>query len=225
MKKLVIPALIGVILIGGVYARRKYFQVKAKPLNHKEASVAELAVNELKDGDLIFQTSTSKQSKAIQLATKSKYSHCGIIYRENNSFYVFEAIQPVKRTPLVEWIARGKNGEYVVKRLIERDHYLTSEVLGEMKVIGDGFAGKDYDPEFDWSDDRIYCSELIWKIYKRATGLEIGYLQNLSEFDLSSEVVKNKLKERYGDEIPKDEKVISPGVMFDSELLEVVRSN
>ncbi|HRG10273.1 MAG TPA: peptidoglycan peptidase, partial [Cyclobacteriaceae bacterium] len=34
----------------------------------------------LKSGDIIFQTSQSSQSKAIQLATRSEYSHMGIIY-------------------------------------------------------------------------------------------------------------------------------------------------
>jgi hypothetical protein len=29
-------------------------------------------------GDILFQTSKSAQSKAVQLATKSKYSHMGI---------------------------------------------------------------------------------------------------------------------------------------------------
>ena len=35
----------------------------------------------IKEGDIIFQTSTSSQSKAIQLATHSKYSHVGIIFK------------------------------------------------------------------------------------------------------------------------------------------------
>ena len=53
-------------------------------------------INEIREGDLIFQTSTSAQSKAIQAATRSKYSHCGIIYKEGNNYYVYEAVQPVK---------------------------------------------------------------------------------------------------------------------------------
>jgi uncharacterized protein YcfL len=46
----------------------------------------------LKDGDIIFQTSQSAQSKAIQAATHSKYSHCGIIYKEGSNYFVFEAV-------------------------------------------------------------------------------------------------------------------------------------
>ncbi|WP_373549756.1 YiiX family permuted papain-like enzyme [Haliscomenobacter sp.] len=179
----------------------------------------------LKNGDLIFQTSQSSQSQAIQLATKSQYSHCGIIYQEGEKYYVFEAIQPVKNTPLEQWIARGKAGKYVVKRLKNAAQVLTPSALRKMKQVGDGFKGKNYDLTFEWSDDKIYCSELIWKVYQRGTGLEIGKLDKLSNFDLSAEAVKKKMKERYGDRVPLNETVISPAAVFESELLVTVKSN
>jgi uncharacterized protein YycO len=159
------------------------------------------------------------------LATKSKYSHCGILFKEGNKFYVFEAIQPVKRTPLNKWIARGQGGKYVVKRLKNADKVLTPAALQKMKQVGDQFKGKNYDLTFEWSDDKIYCSELIWKVYQRATGIEIGKLEKLSSFDLSDEAVKKKMKERYGDNIPMSETVISPAAIFDSELLITIKSN
>lgn len=37
----------------------------------------------LKNGDLLFITSSSGQGKAIQLATKSKLTHIGIVFIEN----------------------------------------------------------------------------------------------------------------------------------------------
>jgi hypothetical protein len=64
----------------------------------------------------------------------------------------------------------------------------------------------------------------VWKIYNRALGIEIGKLKALKEFDLSNPIVKNKLHERYGDNIPLNEQVISPGDMFESDLLETVYS-
>lgn len=94
-----------------------------------------------------------------------------------------------------------------------------------MKKVGDQFYGKNYDLTFEWSDDKIYCSELIWKIYHRATGIEIGKLEKLSDFDLTNEVVKKKMKERYGDKIPNNEIVISPQEIFESDLLILVKSN
>ena len=68
---------------------------------------------EFQNGDIIFQTSMSNQSKAIQLATNSRYSHMGIIYENEGQYYVYEAIQPVKLTPLEQWIKRGENGENI----------------------------------------------------------------------------------------------------------------
>jgi hypothetical protein len=38
------------------------------------------------NGDLIFHISKSEQSEAIQLATKSEYSHCGLIYKKKMIF-------------------------------------------------------------------------------------------------------------------------------------------
>jgi uncharacterized protein YycO len=173
----------------------------------------------IKNGDIIFQTSKSAQSKAIQLATDSKYSHMGIIYENDGQFLVYEAVQPVKLTPLKDWINRGKKKHYVIKRLKNADQILTESVLTKMKKIGDQFKGKPYDIYFEWSDDKIYCSELVWKIYKQAADIEIGELEQLSDFDLTNKIVQTKMKERYGKNIPMNEKVISPAAMFNSNKL------
>ena len=226
MKKgIIILGLLGLIVFGGIYTKRKFYNPKLQ-LDNAKTEVKQLADNdEIKNGDLIFQTSLSEQSKAIQLATKSKYSHCGLIYKDGSDFYVFEAVQPVKWTPLGKWIARGQDGKYVIKRLKNADQVLTPATLKKMKQVGDNFNGKNYDLTFEWSDDKIYCSELIWKIYERATGIEIGKLETLSDFDLTNVTVKKKMKERYGDKIPTEEIVISPSAIFDSGLLMTVKSN
>jgi uncharacterized protein YycO len=213
------------ILGGGYFIAKKLFYSDHKFANAK-TEVKHLTENgELKDGDLIFQTSLSKQSKAIQLATHSSYSHCGLIFKNGNEYEVFEAVQPVKFTPLYKWIARGQNGKFVIKRLKNADSVLTPATLKKLKQAAVTFAGKYYDLTFEWSDNKIYCSELIWKAYQRATGIEIGKLQKLSDFDLTNNAVKAKLEERYGKNIPLNEPVISPTAIFDSELLTVVRSN
>lgn len=135
----------------------------------------------LKDGDLIFHTSTSSQSKAIQAATHSKYSHMGIIYRKDNQIYVFEAVQPVKLTPLEDWIKRGEGQHYVVKRLKNADKILTPAVIQKMKEEGYKYLGKSYDLYFEWSDERIYIlfgigleniQKCSWYNWENSSGLE-----------------------------------------------------
>lgn len=224
-KRIVILGLLGLLIFSGLYTKQKFYDPKHK-LDTAKAEVQQVVDKAgIKNGDIIFQTSLSGQSKAIQLATNSKYSHCGIVYSDNGQFYVFEAIQPVTTTPLAKWIARGENGHYVIKRLKNADQILTDTSLKKMKREGEQFIGKDYDLTFEWSDDKIYCSELIWKVYQRAIGIEIGKLEKLSDFDLTHKAVKKKMNERYGDKIPRNEIVISPAAIFDSELLLTVNSN
>ena len=213
------------IFLGGIYTKRKFHDPK-----HRFDNVETRARNfndegKIQNGDIIFQTSLSRQSKAIQVATHSKYSHCGIIYKDGDSYYVLEAIQPVKKTPLDKWIARGENGKFVIKRLKNADQILTIGTLQKMKQVGESFIGKNYDLTFEWTDEKIYCSELIWKVYQRSTGLEVGKLQRLIDFDLTNKVVKKKMTERYGDKIPLNETVISPSSIFESELLTTVKEN
>ncbi|MDI3319376.1 YiiX family permuted papain-like enzyme [Pinibacter soli] len=226
MKKiLLITTLLALIVIAGLYAERKLHGINFK-LRSAKKEIKELSKNnEIQDGDLIFQTDLSPQSKAVELATKSIYSHCGIIFRKGNDFLVYEAVQPVRETALEKWIARGKDGKYVIKRLKSADKVLTPAIIAKMKQEAEKSMGKDYDLTFEWSDDKMYCSEFIWKIYQRATGIEIGKLQHLKDMDLTSEAVKEKLKERYGSKIPMNETVVSPQAIFESELLTTVKSN
>ncbi|OYZ24345.1 MAG: hypothetical protein B7Y39_01430 [Bdellovibrio sp. 28-41-41] len=65
---------------------------------------------DLQSGDIIFQTSGSNQLTAIMWASKSLYSHVGIVEIDGNKKYVIEAISKVSRTPLSKWIKRGRLG-------------------------------------------------------------------------------------------------------------------
>ena len=179
-------------------------------------------VDHLRDGDIIFRTSRSAQSIAIQKATHSKYSHMGIIFFRDGKPFVYEAIETVQYTPLKEWVSRGAGGHYVVKRLKDADRILSPEAVVKLRQTAAKFEGKPYDPTFEWSDNRIYCSELVWKIYERGLGIRVGRLQKLRDFDLSDPIVKVKMKERFGNTIPMDEVVISPGEMFSFDGLAVV---
>jgi len=181
-----------------------------------------LLAEQLRDGDIIFHTSRSAQSSAIQKATHSKYSHMGIVLFRDGDPYVYEAVKTVQYTPLKKWVARGDGGHYVVKRLRDADHILTPEAVSKLRQAAATFRGKPYDSTFDWSDSRIYCSELVWKIYDRGLWLRVGRLQKLRDFNLSDPIVKAKMKERYGKAVPMEETVISPSEMFSSTKLIVV---
>lgn len=173
----------------------------------------------LKEGDVLFQTSRSAQSQAIQLATHSRWSHVGVLFQEKGSWMVLEGVQPVRFTPLNDWIHRGMGGHVVVKRLKDRERSMDEARLACMRRVGTRFLGRSYDLTFEWDDRRIYCSELVWKIYKEGADIELGTLQKLKDFNLSHPVVRKKMRERYGSSIPMDEPVISPQSLFESPLL------
>lgn len=223
MKKIILL----IILCVGTLGSGAYFLIrstavidKAKSLDGKDLSESEEI--ELQFGDIVFQSSMSGQSAAIQEATHSKYSHVGILFEEKDEWLVLEAVQPVKLTPLSDWIKNGDDDFYIVKRLKEAESLITSEVKETLIKYGYSNLGKNYDIYFDWSDDELYCSELVWKMYNDALGVELGELKPLKDFDLNSPIVRKIMRERYGSSIPLNSRMISPGDMFNSVHLERV---
>lgn len=219
MKKILIglSILISLIIAFGIYSSNevtKAFQI-----------INEKIENSFISGDIIFQTSESAQCEAVRIATNSKFSHCGIIFVEDNKTYVYEAVQPVKKTLLSDWIKHGKESKYVVKRLKNHDSKLSKEILLKMFEDGKKYINKDYDLYFEWSDDKIYCSELVWKIYKNGANIELCDLKKLKEFNLNHPKVQEIMKQRYGNNIPYDEKVVAPSQLYESSLLVTIFDN
>lgn len=176
------------------------------------------ATSPYKNGDLIFIENPSGQGKAIQLATKSKYTHVGIIFIENNRPMVYYAVEPVSVNTVEEFIAMSSDGKYSLKRLKDAA-LLTTDVTKSMLKEAKSKLNIHYDLGFNWSDDELYCSEFVWKLYNSHLHIEIGKLKALKEFDLSHPTVKSIMQKRYGKNIPFEEKMISPGDMYNSELL------
>jgi hypothetical protein len=143
-------------LIIGVYIFYTQAGEQAQDFSITKSSTRNQINSDLNNGDIIFQESLSGQSRAIQLATRSKYSHVGIIYKRSGQLYVYEAVQPVKFTPLQQWINRGKNKHYVVLRLKEAESVLTQATLEKMHSVGSRYKNKNYDWHFAWSDDKMY---------------------------------------------------------------------
>ncbi len=175
------------------------------------------------EGDIVLQTSQSSQSQAIQLATHSKWTHVGIIFFKGTTPYVYEAHGPVGYRTLSAFVSSGLSGKYLVRRLKTG---LSANDVQRLLQEGQKYAGKSYDLYFEWSDDRIYCSELVWKMFNNALGVSVGALQKLGDFDLSSPEVKKIIAERYGSNVPYNEVVISPeAIAADSLVLTSVYQN
>lgn len=175
----------------------------------------------LRDGDILFQTIGGGQSDAIALATKCKWTHVGVVFRDAEQWMVYEAVGPVKKTPLDEWIDQG-DGHYIVKRLNANAATLEPAAINKLRDSASTYLGKAYDWQFMWSDEKIYCSELVWKMYEEALDVRLCEPKALKDWNLNSDLVQRTMKERYGSAVPMDEPMVAPATLFDCPLLTTV---
>jgi uncharacterized protein YycO len=175
----------------------------------------------LQTGDIVFQDTGGAQGAAIQEATQSKFTHCGVVFESEEKLYVLEAIQPVRATLLKTWKARSKI--FHARRL--RDRTALDDAAFEKSIKwGKRQIGKDYDLLFKWGDEKLYCSELVWKIYKHGTGIKLCEPKTFQAYFLQDPKVSKIIQARYGslEDFPKNEPVVAPSDLAKSVLLEEV---
>lgn len=127
-------------------------------------------------GDLIFQSlPVNDLVQAIEGISESPYSHCGIVVFKDDQWQVLEAIGPVKYTPLYEWVQRGRKEAIAVYRF--KDSQNIDLFITEAKK----FIGRPYDIRYRMDDEKIYCSELIYKSYLKSHNIKLGELKALGD--------------------------------------------
>lgn len=139
---------------------------------------------EFKEGDVIFQTSQSKQSPLIAYATMSNKTHCGIIVEKDSKIYVLETLGTIKLTPIKVFIDRGLFKKYWVKRYTDKP----------LKVDYKKYLGIPYDLAFKFDNGKFYCSELVYTIYKNDFGIELCKPKQIKEYNIFG--IENKAKNR-----------------------------
>jgi hypothetical protein len=178
----------------------------------KETLTAETGpVSEVREGDVIFQTSKSQQSPLIQIATRSKITHCGIIVMRGGKPYVLETLKTLVLTPLEKFIARGEDGKYWIKRSSKEN----------IKIKYAKYLGKPYDLAFKFDNGRFYCSELVYDIYQKQLGIQLAEPRQVKDYLILFTDRLPKLKramKRRG--ISKEQYAIAPVDIFNSEYLE-----
>jgi len=170
---------------------------------------------------MIFHTSKSTQSKTIKLLTNSKLTHCGIIFHKDGVPYVFEAVQPVKITPLNKWINRGIQKKYIVTRY---KHSISKKDMDNMYQYAKKQLGKPYDLKFQWSNSKMYCSELIYKTYL-AGNITLTKCKTFNDYNLNHPEAKKMISQRYNDGISRTETVIAPVDLYNSNMVKTIYDN
>jgi hypothetical protein len=191
-------------------------------LSHDGPALSKTQQDALREGDIVFQQTGGEQGRAVQLATGSPWTHVGILFKEGGQWMVYEAVGPVLSTPLDVWSAHGADGHWVAKRWVGAEKMDAAKLRAQLHKAGARFQGLPYDLQFRWSDDRIYCSELVWKMYAEGPGVVLCKPKPMRDHALGSPAVQEVMRKRYGTTPPLDELMIAPGALFDCPELRTV---
>ena len=141
----------------------------------------------LSEGDIIFIETRSFQSKFVKMGMMSIWSHCGIAVDTPEGVQVMEADTTVRIIPVEQFIDKSVGRKYIVKRPTQR---LTAPIDKEE------WLGRWYDLNFSFDNEEVYCSELVWLIYK-AQGIELCSPVKINEhFTVRFPIIRRALAER-----------------------------
>jgi hypothetical protein len=129
---------------------------------------------------------------------------------------VIEAIGPVRESPLPLWVMQGRESKFWIRRLKAEHQKQIPAFIKAAKI----YQGKPYDIHYRMDDDAIYCSELIYKAYREATGTGLGSLTRLG--DLDWQPWTDVIKSIEGGNVPLEREMITPKSLAEAEELEVV---
>ena len=171
-------------------------------------------IEDVREGDVIFQTSLSQQSPLIKMGTRSTITHCGVVVMKDGKPYVLETQKTLVLTPLKKFIARGKDGKYWHKR----------PKLDNIKIKYSGYLGKPYDLAFKFDNGKFYCSELIYDVYLNQLGVELCKPKKIDDYLILGThripKIKRAMKKRG---ITMDQYAIAPVDVFNSKELKFVK--
>ena len=193
--------LYGMRKVGGVYPFRAALK-GAKP-----KSLTKPNNYEPQEGDLVFQALSLDLDLvvAIEGVTESHYSHVGVLHKRNGEWTVIEASGPgVIYTAFDKWKTHGRNERWAAFRLKAKQQKHIPQFLANLHP----HAGKAYDFKYELSENKLYCSELVYHAWKRTTGQEMGKLTRIG--DLNWKPHQATIEKYNGGPMPLDRQMISP---------------
>ncbi len=169
-------------------------------------------------GDVIFQMlANSRLMEMIAGTTGSDYTHCGIVEYRYGNWWVIEAVGPVRSIRMESWIKRGRDKGFAVYRLKNTE----DAAINKFIAAANTYLGRPYDIRYRFDDEYIYCSELVFKAYRTATGDDLGEIVQLK--DLNWQPYTNLIRElEMGGPVPLERKIITPLHLAQAEQLEFV---
>lgn len=202
IRKILLPALIVLVCIvsgkiiisaaGVIYenSANKHWNNKrylARKDNPHNLTAVDSCIQLLRTGDLLVRRGddmTSYMLSQLNLNDKT-YSHCGVVVVEDGFPFVYHSIggednpnQVMRRDSAQLWCSPAGNHAFAVFRYHVADSVRDKLVQAVYEFYHER---RMFDMSFDMAtDDRLYCSEMIYKAMEKATGGEpiIGLSNN-----------------------------------------------
>lgn len=177
----------------------------------------------LRTGDVILQPLNCNACWLIEKEEGGPYSHMGMVISNSGRQYVVESIVGVNILPLEKFIKRPTLKR---KHLVIRNHEINKlyeDEVGFKKWENElflrfmmKFYKTPYDNEFDWDNDKLYCSEMVTKLLNPYLEEKIGTKK--MHFNQNRE----HWEKYFEGNIPDGKPGNSPMDFYRSELFEVI---
>ena len=140
-------------------------------------------------GDLIFRNGTDEVSRAARSMNRidTSFSHCGFVQVENDSILIYHAIgghynpsQRLRRDPIDSFLIPGETDKVAIYR-----YELNSQQRDSLSALirKHYMAGLKFDLYFNFeSDERMYCSEFVFKCLNRSLSDSLAFIINAREW-------------------------------------------
>lgn len=133
--------------------------------------------SKLRTGDLLFCIESGGElSRAIDQATRTQlgthYSHVAMIERDADSLWVIHAApgKGVCREAIQKFFSSEQPFQVDVFRLDKRwRHTINSAIKQACSLIG-----QPYNTSYRINDEGVYCSELIWLVFREASIFDLS---------------------------------------------------
>ncbi len=164
----------------------------------------DLATLDLQDGDIVFQHWLGKLGSVIADVTDSPLSHCGMIVYRKGEPYVIEAVGPVRYITFKKWLRQGDRGHFMQMRVKDASDRQVAKAI----EVAESMLGRPYDIQYELDDEKIYCSELVYKAYERGAEIEVGDKEALRE--LKWRPHEKFIRALAGGDLPLDRVMVTP---------------
>jgi hypothetical protein len=152
------------------------------------------ALPALRNGDIIFESAQSDQALAIFFATRSLYTHAGVVEKDaDGALYVIQAAQVVMKTPLAAFIRQSYGERITIMRLPGLSPAMAAQVVAAAAAL----EGRPYDFFFRLAPDEIYCSELVYDAFLNGAHIPLGHLQPIGALGIDNFAVKKIIQARW----------------------------